>query len=95
LCLNYCYKSFVPLELELELLVHGDTSVHGTAINAANKQTRGAVVEEGVSKNGMGRDINAEHALGTEVEVDVKTLGVARGDLWWVLGVFASWANLD
>lgn len=66
-----------------------------TAINTTNEQTRGAVVEEGVSKNGMGRNINAEHALGTEVEVDVKTLGVARGDLWGVLGVLASWANLD
>lgn len=88
-------QSFVRLELELELLVQGYTGVLRTTINTTREQTRRAIVEEGVSKDGIGLDINAEHSLLSEVEVDVKTLWVAGGDLWGVLGVMASWANLD
>lgn len=92
---NYWYKKIVLLELELELLVQGDTSVLRTTINTTREQTRRAIVEEGISKNGVGLDINPEHSLLSEVEVDVKTLWVAGGDLWGVLRVVAGWANLD
>lgn len=83
------------LELELELLVHRDTSVLRATINTTSEQTRHAVVEEGVSKDGVGLDINAEDTLRSKVKVDVKTLWVTRGDLGGVLGVLAGWANLD
>lgn len=88
-------QSFVRLELEFELLIHGDPSVLRTTINTAREQTRGAIVEEGISENGIRLDINTEHSLLSEIEVDVKTLWVAGGDLWGVLGVVTSWANLD
>lgn len=90
-------QSFVRLELEFELLVHGDASVPRAITNTTRDQTRGAIVEEGISKNGIRLDINAEHSLlsEVEVEVDVKTLWVAGGDLWGVLGIVAGLANLN
>lgn len=96
MCSNYgTYKSFVRLELELELLVYRDTSVCRSSINTPSEHTRSAIVEEGISKNGLALDINAEHPALSEVEVDVETLRVAGRDLWGILGVVSSWANLD
>lgn len=65
------------------------------AVNTTREHTREARVEEGISKDDIGLDINAQHTLVSEVEIDVKTLWVAGGDLWGVLGVLAGWANLD